>query len=494
MNLPVTMPEAGPSPIGRGTLGRRLVIQVAAIVATMALLISVISIVAVQQIGAHRTDEQLNDLLYRVRTSPSDERPRGLPGQSLGSVVLEVRNQNVSARQLTREGQTMLSDDDLRQVIHHAPRPGHPQTVRLPGLGRYRLATTERGAGTRVIVGLPLDDLDRQVSTMLKLEAALAALAIAAAIGITRMVVVRNLRPLHEVANVAAEVSRRELDHGEVDLSLRVPDQNANPTSEVGRVGLALNTMLSNVENALEARHHSETKVRQFVADASHELRNPLAAIRGYAELTRRGRDQLPPDTRFAMSRIESESERMSRLVDDMLLLARLDNRPELTMTEVDLRELVLNATADAQVAGPEYDWEVDVCEDPLMVAGDAFRLHQVVANLLANARTHTPPGTRVIAGLRRDGDRAVITVTDNGPGIAPELQPRVFERFVRADTSRARKQGQSTGLGLAIVAAVVQAHGGTVCVRSEPGRTIFEIRLGIRAEPDQPQTSRPRK
>jgi two-component system, OmpR family, sensor kinase len=297
---------------------------------------------------------------------------------------------------------------------------------------------------------------------------------------VSRFVVTRNLRPLHEVAQVAAEVSRRELDRGEVDLSLRVPESNSDPSNEVGRVGLALNTMLSNVERALAARQASETKVRQFVADASHELRNPLAAIRGYAELTRRGREDLPEDTQFAMGRIESESERMSRLVEDLLLLARLDKGPALQLSDVELTDLLANATADAQVAGPDHEWDVEVPEEPVIVQADRFRIHQVIANLLANARTHTPAGTHVTASVAIDGMYAVVAVADDGPGISPELLPKVFERFVRADVSRVRKAGQSTGLGLAIVAAVVQAHGGTVSVQSRPGRTRFEIRLRL--------------
>ncbi|HEY5482783.1 MAG TPA: HAMP domain-containing sensor histidine kinase, partial [Propionibacteriaceae bacterium] len=235
---------------------------------------------------------------------------------------------------------------------------------------------------------------------------------------------------------------------------------------------------LTNVESALAARQASETKVRQFVADASHELRNPLAAIRGYAELTRRGREDLPEDTQFAMGRIESESERMSRLVEDLLLLARLDNGPALQLSDVELTDLLANATADAQVAGPDHEWDVEVPEEPVLIRADRFRIHQVIANLLANARTHTPAGTHVTASLAIDGMYAVVKVADDGPGISPALLPKVFERFVRADVSRVRKSGQSTGLGLAIVAAVVQAHGGTVNVTSRPGRTVFEVRL----------------
>ncbi len=471
-----------PSPIGPGTLGRRLVIQVAATVAIVAALIAMVSFGAMRQIVVQRTDSQLADILQRQPNAPYDSNnthgPRGsgsLPGMPVGGIIIEQTATSEVGTVLTRSGSVALSDDIVDHIIEGAT--SKRTTIDVHGLGKYRFQATVTN-GTTSIVGLPLTDADNIVSTVLWLELALATLAIIAAIVVTRVVVTRNLRPLHQVAQIATEVSRRELDRGEVDLSLRVPDANADPTSEVGRVGLALNTMLGNVESALEARQASETKVRQFVADASHELRNPLAAIRGYAELTRRGRDELPADTQFAMGRIESESERMSKLVEDMLLLARLDNGPALSLGEVDLTDLVANATSDAQVAGPEHEWDVDIPEEPVLVQADRFRIHQVVANLLANARTHTPPGTHVTAGLAIDGAYAVVTVTDDGPGIAPELQPKVFERFVRADVSRARKSGQSTGLGLAIVAAVVQAHRGTVKVTSRPGRTQFEVRL----------------
>ena len=394
----------------------------------------------------------------------------------VGGIIIEQTAATTLGGLLTRTGWVTLSSEVVGEVIEHVRSTGRT-SVDVPTLGKYRVQATETN-GTTSIVGLPLTDADNFVSTIMWLELAVASLAIVGAIIVTRVVVTQNLRPLHQVAQIATEVSRRELDRGEVDLSLRVPDNNADPTSEVGRVGLALNTMLGNVESALEARQASETKVRQFVADASHELRNPLAAIRGYAELTRLGRDELPPDTQFAFARIESESERMSKLVDDMLLLARLDNGPALSLGDVDLTDLVANATSDAQVAGPDHEWDVDAPDEPVVIKADGFRIHQVVANLLANARTHTPAGTHVTAGLAIDGAYAVITVTDDGPGIAPELLPKVFERFVRADVSRVRKTGQSTGLGLAIVSAVVQAHRGTVKVTSRPGRTQFEVRL----------------
>jgi two-component system OmpR family sensor kinase len=196
--------------------------------------------------------------------------------------------------------------------------------------------------------------------------------------------------------------------------------------------------MLANVEDALTARQASESKVRQFVADASHELRNPLAAIRGYAELTRRSGEDLPPDASYAIGRVEAEAERMSRLVEDLLLLARLDSGPAIEIAPADLTEIALNAVSDARAAGPDHTWTLSLPDEPIEALGDRHRLHQVVANLLANARTHTPAGTRVETGLAVIDGQAVLTVTDNGPGIAPEIAGSVFERFTRADTSRA--------------------------------------------------------
>jgi len=299
-----------------------------------------------------------------------------------------------------------------------------------------------------------------------------------------RALVIRDLRPLNRVAAAAQQVSDLPLDRGEVALAVRVAPVDSDPTSEVGRVGQALNHMLNNVEDALAARQASEVKLRQFVADASHELRNPLAAIRGYAELTRRSREELPKDAAYAMSRVESEAERMSYLVEDLLLLARLDSGPDLDLGPVDLSELVVNAVSDARAAGPDHAWQLAVPSEPVVALGDRHRLYQVVANLLANARTHTPAGTRVEAGIAVHDGQAVITVTDSGPGIPPEIRDHAFERFTRADVSRVRTEGApaggSTGLGLAIVSAVVDAHQGTVRVNSEPGRTEFVVTLPL--------------
>jgi len=267
------------------------------------------------------------------------------------------------------------------------------------------------------------------------------------------------------------------LDRGEVALPMRVAGADANPHTEVGRLGLAVNRMLDHIAAALSTRQASESRVRQFVADASHELRTPLAAIRGYTELAQRKRAEVPADVAHAMGRVESEADRMTHLVEDLLLLARLDSGRGLDRQPVDLCRLCADAVGDAHIAGLGHHWNLELPAEPVIVPGDEARLHQVVANLLANARVHTPPGTTVTLALRSEPDAAVLCVVDDGPGIPEALQPNVFERFVRADTARTHKDG-STGLGLAIAAAVVGAHHGTISLRSAAGRTEFAVRL----------------
>lgn len=232
--------------------------------------------------------------------------------------------------------------------------------------------------------------------------------------------------------------------------------------------------------------------MRAFVADASHELRTPLAAIRGYSELSLRSLSQNGPhattpqlqeataQSQAGLERIQAASLRMTTLVEDLLLLARLDEGKELVYGAVDLSRTVIDAAADAQVAGPDHRWTIEVAEEPVVVAGDGARLHQVVANLLTNARVHTPAGTHVTVSVTADAGEAVVRVHDDGPGIDPAIADELFERFSRADTSRARQTG-GTGLGLSIVKAIVTAHDGTITVASEPGSTTFEVRLPAR-------------
>jgi two-component system, OmpR family, sensor kinase len=354
--------------------------------------------------------------------------------------------------------------------------------VNLGALGDYRaIATPHDGAVT--VTAAPLRETQQTLLTVALVTGLAVLLALGTGGWAGAVIIRRTLRPLARVAATATRVSELELDRGAVDLAQRVPAADTDPRTEVGQVGAALNRMLDHVGRALEARHHSETQVRQFVADASHELRTPLAAIRGYAELSRRGRQPVPVDVAHVLRRVESEAQRMTELVEDLLLLARLDAGRPLAHDPVDLTMLVVDAVSDAHAAGPRHDWQLDLPAEPVVVEGDGARLHQVLGNLLANARTHTPEGTTVTVGVRAAAEAALVTVTDAGPGIPAELQPHVFERFARGDGSRSRAAG-STGLGLSIVHAVVTAHGGTVAMESAPGRTRFTVRLPLGAGP----------
>ncbi|MGI3780209.1 MAG: sensor histidine kinase, partial [Janthinobacterium lividum] len=511
----VATPGAGgelSSPFGRGTLARQLVIRVTALVALASILLSGATAFAAHTLLLSQLDHQLNSVAGRQRTGPPNGRPNDpssllQPGNPFGTVWVAYTDAGEEVQSgILREGQGRAGDvsqtviDQLQSLVVS----GDKRSIQVTGLGRYRVAvygltitdlnTREQTSG-RGVVGLPMHDLDQTMTGLVGLEAALTLLALVGAALAARAVVIRSLRPLNRVAAAAQQVSQLPLDRGEVALAVRVPPEDADPASEVGRVGQAFNHMLNNVEDALAARQASETKVRQFVADASHELRNPLAAIRGYAELTRRERASMSPNAAFAMSRVESEAERMSHLVEDLLLLARLDSGPSLEVAPVDLSEVVINALSDARVAGPDHVWQLDLPPVPVVALGDRYRLHQVVANLLANARTHTPAGTRVRASVTVAGPNAVVAVTDTGPGIPDDIQARVFERFTRAEVSRVRtpgaESGRSTGLGLAIVAAVVEAHHGTVAVESRPGHTEFVVSLPLVASTG-PSFSRP--
>ncbi|HXW88505.1 MAG TPA: HAMP domain-containing sensor histidine kinase [Streptosporangiaceae bacterium] len=351
---------------------------------------------------------------------------------------------------------------------------GRAVTVDLSGHGQYRMTATRTAAGT-VVTGLPLTAVSRTLQQVAIAEVAvfLAALLITGVIGTAW--VRASLRPLRRVAATAARVTQLPLASGEVSLTERVPD--ADPRTEVGQVGAAFNRMLGHVESSLAKRAASEARLRSFAADASHELRTPLASIRGYAELARRQPEPLPDQVAHALSRVESESARMSLLVDELLLLAQLDAGRPLASEPVDLTRLAIDVTSDARVAAPGHRWQLELPDEPVVVSGDEQRLHQVLANLLGNAARHTPAGTATVVAVSASEGHAIVSVTDNGPGIPPDLQPDVFERFVRGDSSRSRAAG-SSGLGLAIVQAVTAAHGGQVQVTSRPGETRFTITL----------------
>ena len=314
------------------------------------------------------------------------------------------------------------------------------------------------GVGT-VVISVALDSVDRTMRGLAGIYFLISLIVIIAIGFVARSLIKLSLKPLNKIEETAAAIA-------EGDLSARLPE--VNPNTEVGRLTGSLNTMLSRIEESFAVRTESENKLRRFVADASHELRTPLTAIRGFAELHRQGAVTGEDKTKELISRIEKESIRMSSLVEDLLLLARLDQSRELTIDPVDINHLVNEAIASAKAAGPSHEITLKSSSDEVFVLGDSMRIHQAVSNLLANARTHTPAGTKIEMEILQNESEVQISVSDNGPGLSPEDQTRIFERFFRADPSRARVSGEGSGLGLAIVDAVMKAHGGSVEVLSE--------------------------
>jgi two-component system OmpR family sensor kinase len=325
------------------------------------------------------------------------------------------------------------------------------------------------------VVAIPLTSLDQTLSRLVAIDLAVSA-AVLVVLAILGMLVVRlGMRPLVAIEQTAGAIAAG-------DLSRRVEPADAH--TEIGRLGTSLNEMLAQIEQAFAKQRASETRLRQFLADASHELRTPLTSIRGYSELFRRGAAHRPADLTSAMRRIEDEAARMGVLVDDLLLLARLDQGRPLERVPVDLAGITREAVADCAVVDDERPITLDA-GSPIVVLGDEQRLRQLVANLVRNVLDHTPPGTPFEVSVRVDGDRAVLVVMDHGPGIAPEHLPKIFERFYRADPSRSRVSG-GMGLGLAIVSSIAEAHGGSARVESEIGSgAIFIVELPLAPRPD---------
>ena len=479
----------------RITLRRRLVIGIVGLLAAVTVLIGVVSVLSLQGFLIARLDNQLVSAGQRSQDAvegrpgdPGGGNPRppaseflALPAQREGTLAALINGGTIyNAAILSTNGKPVSLAERELVALGRIPADSVPRTVDLgPGVGPYRVIVKPTSGGDSLLIGLPLGDVQATVLQLAVLIAGIGVVAVGGAAIAGAIVVRLALRPLQRVASTATRVAELPLDRGEVALAVRVSEDDADPATEVGQVGAALNRMLEHVASALTARQASENKVRAFVADASHELRTPLASIRGYAELTRRGGHVLPEDVTHALGRVESESVRMTALVEDLLLLARLDEGSALEGDSVDLSRLLIDSVSDAQAAGPDHIWELDLPDEPVLARADHFRLHQVVMNLLSNARTHTPSGTVVTTSLARERDTAVIEVRDTGPGIDEQLVPKIFERFVRGDSSRSRASG-STGLGLAIVTAVVEAHGGRAEVESQPGMTVFRVILPL--------------
>jgi two-component system OmpR family sensor kinase len=438
------------------------------------------------------------------------------PGLGPGTLQAFIKNDGTmepnivtwSANLSAADEQTLRALPRSRQVPAADGSDPPPTYIRTLGSlhGEYELtAIFDPDKDAVCITGLPLSGVYDRLHDLAVTELIVfgGVLVLASVLGTAWVGL--SLRPLRRVAATASQVAELPLESGAVELPAGVPD--TDPRTETGQVGAAFNRMLGHMQTALARRNASETRLRRFAADASHELRTPLASIRGYAELALRHPGDAPETVTHALSRVLSESTRMTVLVDDLLLLARLDAGRPLGREPVDMSRLAIDAASDARVARPGHRWVLDLPDDPVVVHGDEHRLQQVLVNLLSNAGRHTPEGTTVTVKVSTDAlpdaelpdgealtvrrgtppppPSMVITVTDDGPGITPELLPDMFERFTRADTARSHADdAPSTGLGLAIVDAVVAAHHGTVTAASRPGMTRFTIVLPRLAEP----------
>jgi two-component system OmpR family sensor kinase len=455
------------------SLTARLVLTAVALVAVVSLLIGTATTLALRKQMVDQLDAKVLSTAERFqpgsRPPPLDDLGRQAPATLVAGITDDPQGRILGNRD---SGDVVLSADDLDRLAD-VPADNQVHQVSVDGRDDYRVVAVQYPDGN-LVIGLPLGDVEETVGSLIWTESLLALLAILAAAGAGTVVVRRQLRPLREVAATAHAVAELPLASGAIALEERVPEHLTDESTEVGRVGAALNTMLEHVESSLTARHRSEQQVRQFVADASHELRTPLTTIAGYTELARsRPDDRGAADT--ALAKVEEESGRMTALVEDLLLLARLDSGRPLAAEPVDLTRLLVEAVSDQRVLAPDHHWRLSLPESSVEVVGDEARLHQVVTNLLTNARKYTPAGTTVTVSAHPGG----FAVHDDGPGFPADLVDQAFERFARGDAARARAGSDGGyGLGLSLVQAIVTAHGGTVRLHSATSDTTITVDL----------------
>lgn len=477
----------------RWQLRTKLVLATMALLVAICAVVGVISYASMDSFLTGQLDTQLAQASHRASefggpppSSGSRPDPLEARGQGAGTLNARFSEDDVDVAGLIgQDGKRLTLHPEDLEVLRDLPQSTVPAVTspadRRLSVGAYRLVSVKTAYGDVIVTGLPLAAKQSTLNSLV-VTSVLVSLTGLVLVGLLGTAIIRRtLKPLEALSGVATKVSKLPLDAGEVALAVRVPPSVSHPGTEVGNVGNALNLMLDNVAGALTARQQSEMKVRQFVADASHELRTPLTALRGYTEMLKLT-ETFSPDGQKSIERIQSQSLRMGRLVEDLLTLAKLDEGQPLKLGPVDLTQLLVETVADQKVIAPDHRWVLQLPEEPVEVTADAAKIHQVLVNLLSNARKHTDPGTTVTAAVAHSASgEAVITVTDDGPGVPSELQQTVFARFTRADKARTGTDG-TTGLGLSIVQAIVAAHGGSVELASRPGRTEFAVYLPCRA------------
>jgi two-component system OmpR family sensor kinase len=461
------------------SLRGRLLIGVISLVVIGLLIADVITYFSLQSFLLNRVDDQLtNGRSAAVGVLGGPGPGRGPENQFPIGTVVELVGRDGALLQAPLRYDFASSTSTALPVLPKtipASTEKSPAKVTLAGTGgvpEYRAAIwpEDSFSGNYVVLAIPMGDVVSTLRQLLQLEA-LISLGVVVATAILALLIIRiGLRPLERMGAVAQDIAAG-------DLSRRV--EPANRKTEIGRLGLALNGMLNQIETAFAERTASNRRLRRFVADASHELRTPLTSIRGYSEMLRRGAAESPTDGELARRRIEEEAIRMTGLVDDMLVLARVDQGRPLDLEPVDLQAIATDAAADARAVAPQRDINL-TSSGRVVVNGDDTRLRQVVGNLVRNALVHTPPQTPIDISLSTEDSVARLAVADHGPGLAADDLDRIFEPFYRADPSRSRDSG-GAGLGLSIVSAVVTAHGGHVKVHeTEGGGATFEVELPL--------------
>ncbi|MFD5096721.1 sensor histidine kinase [Amycolatopsis thailandensis] len=461
----------------RSRLGTRLALGLGALALVVFAVVGTVMVGIMKGYLNDRLDEQLAKT--QISQVPSLRTTHGgKPQQSYGwfSAVFSVQNGDA----LPQDGGSLPPDSKaLEKVAEDATRTEVLRTVYIEDKGTYRVRACpiEPSRNIVLVSAAPQADLDRTVSQLIMVEVVAFLLALAVLVIAGRLVLRRGLRPLSDMAGTAHDIASHDLTTN-ADLPVRAPANGGG--AEVEELRTAFNLMLAHLDSSLVARREANERLRRFIADASHELRTPLTSIRGYAELFRYAAANEPAEREAHLSKIREETQRMSVLVDDLLLLARLD-APEteapLRLVDVDLAELMTDAGEAFAAGRPEHPLTVGPLPEDVVLQADPVRLRQVLDNLLANAAVHTPPGTPVTVSGSASDSEVVLRVSDAGPGIPPEARERIFDRFFRVDTARTRGNG-GTGLGLSVVLSLVSAHGGTIEVASVPGATTFTVRL----------------
>lgn len=494
-------PEASPEEMGYVPhLRSRLIAILVMALGVACLIIGLSTYVTLQNSLYQQAESNLEETSHRVAQHTSrdgkqqevecddlkKDKSTFAPGQASGTLITCVDSEGSIeiASKLGSDGTIRsLSPNDqvtLGTLALNSSKSEEREVTLEAGTYLIQITPKANSSSDAQVVGIPLNNV-QQTLTIFVIVVSIGSIAVMVGAGVAGSYIIRRtMKPLERVSAVATDVAHLDLEEHTISSAVRVDPRDSDPRTEVGAVGYALNQLLDNVNSALEVRERTEHQIRAFIADASHELRTPLAAIKGYSDMLR-WTEPLSESGQSSLARIDSQTERMSRLVEDLLTLARLDEGRGPKLEAVDLTELLVECTSDMQAAARTHVWRLDVPHEPVEVVADRSQMQHVILNLLSNARKHTDERTRVIAGLSVDHAHreAVVSVVDNGPGIDPEFLPKIFDRFTRADKARSGSDG-TTGLGLAIVQAIVQAHGGSIQVLSQPGHTVFMVRLPL--------------